>query len=166
MVLGYIANESRRFYILVANRMQQIQDHTSPDQWHYVDTKLNPADHASRGLSAQQLIKSNWITGPAFLWNDRSQWSTSQLPGVQDTRQLSPDDPEVKKSVSLATNVEESLVSFSSRWAYFFDLHRAKRAVALSYFRAEAKERLKHESLLGVEEKSHIANLTQSSSFR
>lgn len=67
VVLGYIANESRRFQIFFANRVQQIQDHTSPDQWHFVDTKLNPADHASRGLSAQQLIKSNWIIGPAFL---------------------------------------------------------------------------------------------------
>ena len=57
VVLGYIANESRRFHIFDANRVQQIEDHTSPDQRHYVDTKLDPADHASRGLCAQQLIK-------------------------------------------------------------------------------------------------------------
>ena len=65
VVLGYITNETRRFHIFVANRVQQIQDHTSSDQWRYVDTKLNPADHAPRGLSTQQLIELDyWTTVP------------------------------------------------------------------------------------------------------
>ena len=59
VVVGYIANETRRFHVFVANRVQQIQEHSSPNQWHYVDTKLNPADHASRGLSANGLLNSN-----------------------------------------------------------------------------------------------------------
>ena len=74
VVLGYIANETRRFHVFVANRVQQIQEHSSPNQWHYVDTKLNPADHASRGLSAKALLNSSWITGPAFLWKEESCW--------------------------------------------------------------------------------------------
>ena len=32
VVLGYICNESRRFYIYVANRMQIIRKISSPDQ--------------------------------------------------------------------------------------------------------------------------------------
>ena len=35
-----IYNEARRFHTFVANRVQAIRDHTSPDQWHYVDNKL------------------------------------------------------------------------------------------------------------------------------
>ena len=49
VVLGYISNEARRFHPFVANRVQGIRDHTSPDKWHYIDTKDNPADDASRG---------------------------------------------------------------------------------------------------------------------
>ena len=65
VVLGYISNEARRFHTFVANRVQTIRDHTSPDQWHYVDTKDNPADDASRGLGAGELFKSNrWWNGP------------------------------------------------------------------------------------------------------
>ena len=49
VVLGYISNKARRFHTFVANRVQGIRDHTSPDKWPYIDTKDNPADDASRG---------------------------------------------------------------------------------------------------------------------
>ncbi|XP_064639531.1 uncharacterized protein LOC135495055 [Lineus longissimus] len=47
VVLGYIGNESRKFHIFVANRVQEIRDSTSPSNWRYVDTDQNPADYAS-----------------------------------------------------------------------------------------------------------------------
>ena len=130
VVLGYIANETRRFHVFVANRVQQIQEHTSPNQWHYVDTKVNPADHASRGLSAKGLLSSNWITGPAFLWEDKSHWPVSSDEG-RESPQLSEDDPEVKKSISLVTNLEQTYADLPSRLEYYSDLFRAKRAIAL-----------------------------------
>ena len=37
VVLRYIYHEARRVHTFVANRVQAIRDHTSPDQWHYVD---------------------------------------------------------------------------------------------------------------------------------
>ena len=58
VVLGYISNEARRFHTFVANRVQAIRDHVCPEQWPYVDTKDNPADDASRGLGANELIRS------------------------------------------------------------------------------------------------------------
>jgi hypothetical protein len=68
-VLGYISNDARRFHVFVANRVQQIRDHTTPDQWKYVESKLNPADGASRGLRASHLINNaTWINGPEFLY--------------------------------------------------------------------------------------------------
>ena len=58
VVLGYIANESRRFHVFVANRVQEIQENTSVDQWKYVESKQNPADEESRGLKAKELLNS------------------------------------------------------------------------------------------------------------
>ena len=43
VVLGYIQNESRRFYVYVANRVRLIRKISSPEQWTYVDTDENPA---------------------------------------------------------------------------------------------------------------------------
>ena len=47
VVLGYINRDVRWFKVFVANRVQQIRDHTSPKQWHYVESSSNPADDAS-----------------------------------------------------------------------------------------------------------------------
>jgi hypothetical protein len=67
VVLGYIANESRRFHTFVANRVQQIQEDTDFHQWNYIESKQNPADLASRGIRASTLLKNPvWIKGPEF----------------------------------------------------------------------------------------------------
>lgn len=67
VVLGYICNESKRFYTYVHNRVQRIRQSSKPEQWHYVRTEENPADHASRSLTPTQLTKTTWFTGPTFL---------------------------------------------------------------------------------------------------
>ena len=43
VVLGYISNESRRFHMFVANRVQEIQKNTAIDQWKHIESKQNPA---------------------------------------------------------------------------------------------------------------------------
>ncbi|XP_049276082.1 uncharacterized protein LOC125760265 [Rhipicephalus sanguineus] len=45
VVLGYIHNEKRRFYVYVANRVHRIRKTTTPEQWNYIHTNQNPADH-------------------------------------------------------------------------------------------------------------------------
>ena len=35
---------------LVANRVEFIKDHSDKSQWHYISSKQNPADYASRGI--------------------------------------------------------------------------------------------------------------------
>ena len=55
IVLGYIANDVRRFKTFVANRGQQIKDNTTSGQWSYIPTEENPADSAARGLNAAQV---------------------------------------------------------------------------------------------------------------
>ena len=126
VVLGYIKNDARRFHVFVANRVQQIRDNSTPDQWKYIETKENPADESSRGLSPQDLIDSRWLNGPPFLWQ-------REFPNRNDdvNIDLSPDDPEVKKVQVFATGVRhERIATISERLEYFSDWHRAKRAVA------------------------------------
>lgn len=98
VVLAYINNESRRFHVYVANRVQRIRDYSTPQQWRYVPTDSNPADIASRGATPMQLLHSSWFQGPDFLQNDsidmQSQGLSLELDEVND--------PEVKRTV-LAT---------------------------------------------------------------
>ena len=129
VVLGYIANESRRFHVFVANRVQEIQENTSVDQWKYVESKQNPADEASRGLKTQELLNSRWITGPEFLWENENHFLNN---GGQD-HEVQENDPEVKKAVAMAnaTNMQTTQTppeksSLAERVEVFSDWHRAK----------------------------------------
>ncbi|TWW54543.1 hypothetical protein D4764_0103490 [Takifugu flavidus] len=72
IVLGYICNSTRRFYMYVSNRVIRIRRSTHPDQWHYVPTELNPADVATRTIPSTQLQRRIWFSGPAFLYHDKT----------------------------------------------------------------------------------------------
>lgn len=126
-VLGYINNDSRRFHVFVGNRVQEIREKTSPDQWHYVGTKSNPADIASRGAGAQELIDNSlWWNGPEFLWNSLADWNfVDEIPSIPN------DDPEVKISVRATQTEEPKPSSMLERLTYFSSWHRAKRAIAV-----------------------------------
>ena len=128
VVLGYISNDSRRFHVFVANRVQQIRDVTSPSQWRYVETQNNPADLASRGATPIELSNSVWFTGPKFLWQSQLPVGTSSPEAYADLS----GDPEVKGTICLASSLK--LVqqgTILERLEYFSDWERAKRAVAL-----------------------------------
>ena len=100
-----------------------------PNQWKYVESKLNPADGASRGLKASELINNaTWVNGPEFLYEQHKDWGEYHQPS--DLTKLLPDDVEVKKASVLTTSAKE-MPSMVERLEYFSSLHRAKRAYAV-----------------------------------
>ncbi|XP_063417178.1 uncharacterized protein LOC134699508 [Mytilus trossulus] len=67
--LRYISNQNIRFHTFVANRLEVIHEATLVDQWKYINTKLNPADYASRGMSVSKFESNpDWFNGPEYLW--------------------------------------------------------------------------------------------------
>ena len=92
VVLGYIANTSRRFHTFVANRVAEIRSTSEPAQWRFVPGEENPADDCSRGLMASELTENcRWIRGPDFLWLSEENW-----PADRQSRSVALEDPEVK----------------------------------------------------------------------
>ena len=53
--------------VFVANRVAEILELTTVDEWNHVPTADNPADAGTRGLSANALLDSPWLKGPKFL---------------------------------------------------------------------------------------------------
>ena len=49
--------------VFVANRVAEILELTTVDEWHHVPTADNPADAGTRGLSASSLLESSWLKG-------------------------------------------------------------------------------------------------------
>ncbi|KAK5853507.1 hypothetical protein PBY51_014653 [Eleginops maclovinus] len=54
-------------------RVIRIRRSTHPDQWSYVPTDQNPADHATRYMPAAQLQQSIWHSGPSFLTRNNTE---------------------------------------------------------------------------------------------
>lgn len=65
VAFGYIHNDTRRFFVYVANRVEKIRNLSQPEQWSYVPTSLNPADEGTWGLSPQDLQQCAWLNGPS-----------------------------------------------------------------------------------------------------
>ncbi|ELU12097.1 hypothetical protein CAPTEDRAFT_197228 [Capitella teleta] len=82
-------------------RIHLIKDLSSIEDWFLVPSSENPANHASRGLSASELKESNWFSGPSFLWR------TELIFPMQIQNTLSSDDPEIKKLRVNAAQTEE-----------------------------------------------------------
>ena len=93
-VLSWIKSTTCRFNIYVGNRVGEILESSSNEQWNYVPTATNPADDASRGVDATELTSDHrWFVGPNFLSQDPTEWPT--LPSLPHIKE---DDPEVRST--------------------------------------------------------------------
>ena len=71
----WVQEQSRNLKPFISHRIGEIHDESSPDQWRYVPTKLNPADQGTRGVLVQNLIKDDcWWYGPPFLKSGEDEW--------------------------------------------------------------------------------------------
>ena len=97
--LGYVNNDAKRFKIFVANRVRLIRENSAVNQCIYVESRSNPADDKSRGISPSNQEEINkWLNCPGFLWLDESKWTTH---GKKDIPEVDQDDPEVKIKLSV-----------------------------------------------------------------
>ena len=108
-VLRYIENKDKRFQIFVANRVSAILDQSTATQWRYVETTLNPADEASRGMTVDELlINERWKQGPAFLKQAEQSWPQRPV----NLGEIPDNDPEVKKRVEIFTSKASATCDF------------------------------------------------------
>lgn len=119
VVLGYLRNQSKRFHIFVANRIQQILDLTSVGQWNHVVSDMNPADVATRCEKDMNM----WLNGPKFLMND------NPLHDSEESEDIEVEDlPEVK---AMTTTCHPGFPSLTDRLQRFSDYFSAQKSVAL-----------------------------------
>ena len=126
IVLAYIKNESKRFHVYVANRIQLIRDCCKVDEWHYISTKENPADDASRGLELNNMsgiCSHRWFCGPKFLHEQEVPTFLGQNLSLDDN------EPEVKVSSFLSLTDQSDMLEHLTCFSSWF---KAKRALANS----------------------------------
>jgi len=92
-VLRWINSSHCRFHIYVGHRIGEIHESSSPEQWHYIRTAVNPADDVSRGIDATEFnLKHRFIHGPAPAFDPPESWTP--LPVIEQPE----NDPEIRSS--------------------------------------------------------------------
>ena len=73
-VLQWLHRADKKKRVFVANRVAEILDSSTIDQWRHVEGTLNPADIGTRGKSVLELEKNEWFTGPAWHREKEDAW--------------------------------------------------------------------------------------------
>ncbi|XP_058840866.1 uncharacterized protein LOC131696336 [Topomyia yanbarensis] len=74
-VLSWLQSPPTTWTTFVANRVSKIQQATVNCTWRHVAGKENPADHLSRGMTAETLLECvNWWQGTTWLHLDDNEW--------------------------------------------------------------------------------------------
>ena len=89
----------------MANRIAEILENSTIDEWNFVNRLKNPADIGTRGMTISELNDSDWIKGPQWLTKSPEYWP--EQPAVFNTT-----DDEVPEVVSCSSNVESLDSSF------------------------------------------------------
>ena len=66
-VFLWIRSYAQQHQVFVANRIAEIMDSSTVNQWNHVPGDRNPAGIGTRGVTITQLQESHWLTGPAWL---------------------------------------------------------------------------------------------------
>ena len=65
VVLNYLNNTDTNFGVYIAHRIKEIRQLTDRDNWCYIKTEQNPADHTTCYQDFLSLSKNDsWIFGP------------------------------------------------------------------------------------------------------
>ena len=120
-VLQWIHSSHRKQQVFVANRVAEILDTTDVSQWKHVSGINNPADNGTRAINIEELKRSEWLTGPAWLKRPESEWPEQvNLVFASDEENISP-------SV-FATHTEEKKAVI--QWERLSNFNRLINAVA------------------------------------
>ncbi|XP_062710822.1 uncharacterized protein LOC134288907 [Aedes albopictus] len=73
--LSWVRSDSRRYHPYVGFRVGEILNSSTIDEWHYVPSKQNVADDATKwGVGPSFSASSRWYTGPDYLFLSENEW--------------------------------------------------------------------------------------------
>ncbi|XP_029171202.1 uncharacterized protein LOC114940633 [Nylanderia fulva] len=118
IALAWLRQHPSKWNTYVANRVAEIQNNLPSTRWSHVPSAENPADCASRGLSASELVShSLWWTGPPWLRQPSTAWPIQDMTNTRLTNELQQVSAELRKTKVLHIEGEEEwdlLYKFSS----------------------------------------------------
>lgn len=163
IALTWINSKPHLLQTFEGNRVQFIQKSEREIRWRHIQSELNPADIASRGLAAKQLINCEMWWSPFWLSRPESRWP-------RPTVDIPDDIPGFKKTINLVTPTESWSPALLEKVSSFSKLIRIT-AYVLRFVKnlRLSKEKRNLSSVLSLEETRYATKLwikiIQSESF-
>ena len=120
-VLQWIHSSNRKQQVFVANRVAEILDTTDVSQLKHVIRINNPADIGTRAINIEELKRSEWLIGPAWLKRPESEWPE------QVNLIFASDEENIPSSVFMIQAEEKKAVI---QWERFSNFNRLANTVA------------------------------------
>lgn len=162
-VITWIQREDH-WGVFVWNRVQEIKSLTVKEAWRHIPGNMNPADLASRGCSAEQLLKSRWWEGPPWLKLPLEEWPSEAT--EPDEEMIRQERRKVTTSTLLNTDSDcDRLYNFSN------DYDKVVRVIAwiLRFINSCRRKDVEMQSELQQEEfnvaEKYLVRLVQRESF-
>ena len=146
-VLQWLHSAHKKQQVFVANRVGEILDQSTVDEWQHVKGTMNPADIGTRGVTVSQLLESEWLNGPAWL---------KQRPGSWPEQPMLVDDDDI----ALMTTPAESIIDWSR-----FSKYKRMVNVVVYCLRLRSKQRGVLTALERQKAELLILQMTQRESF-
>ncbi|XP_062703709.1 uncharacterized protein LOC134286152 [Aedes albopictus] len=87
--LSWVHSDSRRYHPYIGFRVGEILNISVADEWHYVPSKQNVADDATKwGVGPSFSSSSRWFTGPDFLYLSENEWPNQPTKEVATKEEL------------------------------------------------------------------------------
>ncbi|KAK6016912.1 zinc knuckle [Ostertagia ostertagi] len=98
--------------------LDEFEESKIPSHLHYVNSEHNPADAATRGLTASELVQHMWWHGPRFVTRPCNEWPEAN--SVQDFHSPLPEEAEKEFKLvhTVTTEGYESFIPFNRTNSY------------------------------------------------
>ena len=117
--------------VFVTNRVAEILELTTVDEWNYVKSCDNPADAGTRGLSANSLRESPWLKGPSFLRTHDRPFKPPKEVEIK-LKAKKPDTPNSEETSEFETALSATVIGMATtfEWQKYSSYDKLLRVVA------------------------------------
>ena len=140
-VLQWIHSSHHKQQVFVANRVAEMMDRTDVSQWKYVSGINNPADIGTRAINVDELNRSEWLTGPAWLKQPESEWPE------QVNLVFAADEENIPASTFITQAEEKKPIV---QWGRFSNFNRLVNTIAC--VKRASREKKPATKMIGIEE--------------
>ena len=116
--------------VFIANRVAEILEFTTVDEWFHVQSADNPADAGTRGLSAKELLASCWLKEPSFL--KTSDWPFKPCENFRTKLKPAKPDPNDVRMTESSTMLiaHQTAIAETFQWQKFCSYEKLLRITA------------------------------------